>query len=145
MLTIHERFVPTIKNIPKGLRRLFAQCLTKALAKVVWSNNVASWTELQMLPKCALCRPTRAGKSHKSQRLNWTRNRLLRWLAGERAQLWLDLPQYKQPKAKQTTDCCFYKIGTHQELNFLGVTKFLSKLCMLVLISNEILFSLRKL
>ena len=54
-----------------------------------------------MLPKCTLCRPIRGGKSHKSQRFNWTRGRLLRWLAGERVQLWLDLPQYKKPKPKQ--------------------------------------------
>ena len=92
--TIHSRFVPTIKNIPKGLRKLFAQCLTKALARVVWNNDGASWTELQMLPKCILCCPTRGGKSHRSQRLTWTRGRLNRWLAGERMQLWSDIPQY---------------------------------------------------
>ena len=36
-----------------------------------------------------------------SQRLTWSRGRLLRWLAGERAQLWLDLPQYKHPKPRK--------------------------------------------
>ena len=98
--TIHCTFVPTIKNIPKVLRRLFAQCLTKALAKAVWTNDVTSWTELQMLPKSTLCRPACGGKSHKSQRVSWTRSRLQRWLAGERTQLWSDMPQYKYPKAK---------------------------------------------
>ena len=98
---IYERFVPTIKNIPKGLRSLFAQCLTKALARAVWSNSEETWTELQMLPKSTLCRPARGGKSHRSQRLAWTRGRLHRWFAGERTQLWQDLPQYKRPKPKR--------------------------------------------
>ena len=41
------------------------------------------------------------GRSHKSQRLAWTRGRLSRWLAGERADLWHDLPDYKRPQFKQ--------------------------------------------
>ena len=101
LTAVHEQFVPTIKNIPKGLRRLFAQCHTKALAKAVWYNNVASWTELQMLPKCTIVRPARGGKSPRSQRLAWTRGRLHRWLAGERIQLWQDLPHYRRPKVKR--------------------------------------------
>ena len=95
-----EQWVPTIRNIPLVLRRLWAQCLVKALAQVVWSNNIASWTELLMLPKCTLCRPKRGGKSHTSQRLAWTRGRLQRWLAGERASLWFDLPSYFRPQIK---------------------------------------------
>ena len=53
-----------------------------------------------MLPKSTLCRPPRGGKSHKNQRLAWSRGRLLRWLAGECTQLWQDIPQYKYPKVK---------------------------------------------
>ena len=34
------------------------------------------------------------------QRVEWTRRRLQRWLAGERAQLWHDIPQYKRPNPK---------------------------------------------
>ena len=98
---VHKRSVPTIKNIPVGLRRLWAQCLVRALAQAVWTNNVADWVELQMLPKCTLCRPARGGKSHSSQRLAWTRGRLQRWLVGERTSLWQDLPQYKRPQNKQ--------------------------------------------
>ena len=45
---IHERFVPTIKNIPLGLRRLWAQCLVKALAQAVWTNSEVDWVALQM-------------------------------------------------------------------------------------------------
>ena len=44
--------------------------------------------------------PVPGGKSHSSQRLAWTRGRLQRWLAGERSNLWQDLPQYKRPQSK---------------------------------------------
>ena len=97
---VQMQFVPTLKNIPKELRRLWAQCLTKAIAQTVWSNNETSWTELLMLAKCTLCRPPRGGKSHLSHKLAWTQDRLQRWLAGERAELWCDLPQYKVPRSK---------------------------------------------
>ncbi|CAL4077907.1 unnamed protein product [Meganyctiphanes norvegica] len=100
---VHDKFVPTIKNVPVKLRRLWSQCLARSLAQAVWSNNVASWIELQMLAKCTLCRPLRGGKSHSSQKLAWTRARLQRWLAGERAQLWLDIPHFKHPKPKNLT------------------------------------------
>ena len=97
---IHDKFVPTIKNVPLKLRRLWSQCLAKSLAQAVWSNTIESWTELQMLPKCTLCRPSRGGRSHKSQKLAWTQARLQRWLAGERSGLWHDIPQFKRPKPK---------------------------------------------
>ena len=45
-----------------------------------------------MLSKCVLCVPPRAGKAHKNQRLAYTRTRLRRWLAGERASLWNSAP-----------------------------------------------------
>ena len=101
---IHRLFVPTIRNIPLRLRRLWAQCLARALAQATWSNDVKAWTELQMLAKCTLCNPARGGKSHKSQRLAWTRDRLNRWLAGERAELWHDLPKYQRPRNKQYSE-----------------------------------------
>ena len=53
-----------------------------------------------MLAKCTLCRPPRGGKAHLSKRLSWTRNRLNRWLAGERSKLWYDLPKYQRPRVK---------------------------------------------
>ena len=84
-----------------ALRRLWSKCLTKSLAQAVWLNNEVSWIELLMLAKCTLCQLPRGGKSHKSKRLSWTRNRLQRWLAGERAELWHDLPQYRRPHSKQ--------------------------------------------
>ena len=101
---IHQDFVPTIRNVPLCLRRLWAQCLAKAFAQASWTNDVTSWTELQMLAKCTLCRPPRGGKSHLSQRLSWTRNRLNHWLAGERSQLWHDLPKYQRPRNKSYSE-----------------------------------------
>ena len=98
---VHERFTPIIKNIPLVLRRLWAQCLVRALAQVAWTNSEANWTELQMLPKCTLCRPTRGGNSHKSKKMAWTRSRLQRWLAGERTSLWQDIPQHRRPQTKE--------------------------------------------
>ena len=98
---VHKRFVPTIKNIPVSLRRLWAQCLVRTLAQAVWTNSEADWKALQMLANCTLCRTARGGKSHSSQRLAWSRGRLQRWLAGERTTLWQDLPQYRRPQNKQ--------------------------------------------
>lgn len=88
LAAVFDKFVPTIKNVPAKLRRLWSQCLAKSLAQVVWSNNLASWTELLMLPKCTLCRPVRGGKSHAKYKVAWTQGRLQRWIAGERSQLW---------------------------------------------------------
>ena len=101
LAAIHELYVPTRKNVPKALRGLYAQCLKKAIAQTVLNNNETSWSELQMLTKCTLCVPPRGGKAHLSQRVSWTRSRLLRWIAGERAELWFDLPQYKRPKPRK--------------------------------------------
>ncbi len=43
----------------------------------------------------------RAGKAHQNQRLAFTRSRLNRWLAGERAELWYDRPAYTRPRKKR--------------------------------------------
>ena len=48
-----------------------------------------------MLTKCTLCSPPRAGKEHKNQRVAFTRSRLNRWLDGDRATLWQDIPCYR--------------------------------------------------
>ena len=104
LLEVHKKFVPTIRNIALSLRSLWAQCLAKAFANATWNNDIASWTELQMLAKCTLCLPPRAGKSHKSQRLSWTRNCLSRCLAGELATLWQDLPKYQPPRKRQFSE-----------------------------------------
>ena len=40
---IHKQFVPTIKNVPLVLRRLWSQCIVQALAQAVWTNNESGW------------------------------------------------------------------------------------------------------
>ena len=60
---VHERFVPTIKNIRLGLRRLWAQCLVKTLAQAIWTNTEIGWIALQMLAQCTLCNQVRGGWS----------------------------------------------------------------------------------
>eukprot|EP00973_Karenia_brevis_P077158 10715292-Karenia_brevis.AAC.1 len=57
-----------------------------------------------MLTKCTLCAPPPGGKSHKTQRLAWTRSRLQRWLNGEIRELWCELPQYAQPRQKRMSE-----------------------------------------
>lgn len=118
---VQKQFIPTIKkNIPRIICRLWAQCLAKSLAQAVWSNNEASWTELLMLPKCILCCPARGGKSHLSQRLAWTRDRHQHCLAGERAELWHDLPQYKYPGQKQLSVKAAIKLRHDRCINLTG-------------------------
>ena len=53
---------------------------------------------------CVSCVPNRGGRSHKNQKLAWTRTRLNQWLGGERAELWHDLPSYKRPSDKTLSD-----------------------------------------
>ena len=89
----HTRHVPVLKFVPKELRQLWSQCVSRACANAQARNDAAAWTELQMLTKCTLCAPPRAGKEHANQRLAFTRARLLRWLDGERATLWQDVPR----------------------------------------------------
>ena len=48
-----------------------------------------------MLTKCVLCAPPRAGKEHKNRTVSFTRSRLNRWLDGDRATLWQDIPTYR--------------------------------------------------
>ena len=78
--------------------------LARAVAKVVLLNSLEAWTELLMLPKCVLCSPPRSGKAHHNKRIAFVRSRLQRWLAGERASLWADVPQYCEPRKKRVSD-----------------------------------------
>ena len=94
--TVHTKHVPTLKYVPKQLRTMWSQCLARSLAAVAHHNDLQHWVELQMLTKCVLCAPARAGKQHSSQRLAFTRSRLQKWLDGERSTLWQSLPTYKK-------------------------------------------------
>ena len=84
---VHLRHVRTLKHVPKGVRRLWGQCVTRAAVAAVWHNSEDAWTEWQMLPKAVLCAPPRQGRAHKVATLELTKNRCARWLAGERRDL----------------------------------------------------------
>ena len=59
---IHTKHVPTLKYVPKQLRTLWAQCVSRTLAGSVYHNDPIRLAEQQMLTKCVLCAPVRAGK-----------------------------------------------------------------------------------
>ena len=80
--------VPTIRHIPRAARAAWAQCLARAAAAAVARNTPASWQDLLMLPKAVLGAPLRGGARHKAQLGQHTRRRCLRWLDGERCELW---------------------------------------------------------
>ena len=82
----------TLKRIPAAARGAWAQVLVQSLSKAVQSNTVRAWTELLMLPKTVLCPPPRRGKKHRKAAAAYTLDRLSRWTAGERKQLWEDMP-----------------------------------------------------
>ena len=104
MEAVHTKRVPVLKYIPKQLRGQWSRCLSQTLASTAHHNSVGQGVEQQMLAKCVLCAPLRAGKQHQSQRVAFTRQRLQRWLDGERASLWQDIPSYRlQSKPKLTT------------------------------------------
>lgn len=98
-----RRYVPTIRQVPKELRSLWTRCLVRTVADTVFHNSEDKWLELLMLSKCVLCNPPRSGKSHKSQRVAFTRRRLESWLAGDRVALWDSLPQYTPPRPKRAS------------------------------------------
>ena len=54
---VHTRSVPVLKFIPKQLRGLWGQCLSKSLATATFHNDVPHWLVLEMLTKCVLCAP----------------------------------------------------------------------------------------
>ena len=101
---VHQKRVPTLKHVPTRCRRLWARCLIRCLAAVVFFNSVAAWTELEMLPKCVLCSPPRRGKSHANAAELYSSDRLSRWLAGERASLWSSIPPGRSVKANNSDE-----------------------------------------
>lgn len=56
---IYAAGTPTLRHVPAGLRHLWGQVLTRALAGAVHYNDEAAWQELLMLPQTVLCAPLR--------------------------------------------------------------------------------------
>ena len=65
-----------------------AQCLARALAAVVASNDLNSWRELLLLPKAVLRTAPRGGAARRQQAASFTLRGCQRWLAGEMEELW---------------------------------------------------------
>ena len=86
---------PTLRHIPRRARNSWAKVLVRAVAAVVFYNNLNAWTELLMLPKCVLCAPPTQGRSNDTSVAAFALDRLSRWEAGERRSLWDDAPTYK--------------------------------------------------
>ncbi len=116
--TIHTKRVPTLKYVPKQLRSLWAQCLSRGLASATYHNDVSQWGEQQMLVKCVLCAPLRAGKQHQSQRIAFTRQRLQRWINGERATLWQDIPNDKPQRKSKSLSAEVDKALRHKRCDY---------------------------
>ena len=64
---VAKKRTSTKKQIPKGARRLWAQCLLAALASVVAHNDASSWSELYALPKWVLRGQIRGGQRNKKE------------------------------------------------------------------------------
>ena len=75
------------KGVPKGARRLWAQCLIQAISAAVIFNSTASWEELYALPKCVLRAQERGGKGRNRGEVE-SKQLCRRWLEGQRATLW---------------------------------------------------------
>ena len=73
-----------------------------------------------MLSKCVLCTPPRAGKQHANQRIAFTRQRLQRWLAGDRATLWRDIPNYTRKTQHDKSDVATICLRQSRCINLCG-------------------------
>ena len=99
---VFQAHKPTLKRVPKACRGLWTKAVTRAIACVLAFNvapgmvasaealqrSNAAWADLLMLPQCVLPTSGRGGKAHKRQYDARVRNKLHRWLDGERMQLW---------------------------------------------------------
>ena len=93
---IQSASTSTLRHVPAAVRHLWSQVLTQALAAVAHRNDEAAWRELLMLPQCLLCPPARGGKRHAKAAAAFTRDRIQRWLEGERLSLWASRPSPKR-------------------------------------------------
>lgn len=97
--TLDEVFqmrLPCKSYVPKGAKKLWAQCLVGAIAQVVTHNDIRAWIELFMLPKCVLRASPRGGKRHRKRLDAQTKDLCRSWIEGQRAELW------QKPSGRQT-------------------------------------------
>ena len=92
----------TKKQVPKGARRLWAQCLVQAIATVVAYNDCRSWRELFSLPKCVLKGQVRGGAGRDRGEAE-TKTLCRRWLEGQRETLWKQVRHNRKPNFDPTS------------------------------------------
>ena len=85
---IRSARTPTLRHVPAAARPAWSKALTRALAAAGHRNTAEAWRELLMLPRCVLGAPPRSGRKHRKAVAAYTRDRLHRWLEGERQGLW---------------------------------------------------------
>ena len=99
--------IPTKAYVPKGAKRLWAQCLTVSLSQVVRYNDERAWLELLALPNMVLRAGFRGGKKNKRRNETDTRQRCQAWLDGHRVSLslapTLQGTSQRHPRARHTT------------------------------------------
>ena len=76
--------VRTLRHVPATARSLWGRALSHALASVAHYNDERAWREFLMLPQCVLCSPPRGGRKHHKATAAYTKDRLQRWLEGDR-------------------------------------------------------------
>ena len=79
---------PVLRHVPKAARSGWAQCLARSIAAVADQNSLSAWVQLCMLPKAVLRPAPRGGVSRRNQAASFTQRRCVRWLEGERHELW---------------------------------------------------------
>ena len=89
-----KKHCSTKKVVPKGAKRMWAQCFLSALCSVVAYNDTQSWQELYALPKCALRGQQRGGAARNSGEAE-TERLCQGWLEGQRMSLWHQVKESK--------------------------------------------------
>ena len=93
----------TKKIVPKGAKRLWAQCLLSALCSVAAYNDTQAWQELYALPKCTLRSQQRGGGSRNFGESE-TKRLCQGWLEGQRMSLWLQAKDSKPKRQPVSAD-----------------------------------------
>ena len=109
--TIEQIFklpLPTLKHVPQGARAMFAECLARASKHVCVHNDIKSWTEFFMLPKCSLgSRRDRGGAKAKKRAEKDIKSRCKSWLDGNLPGAWAEATRAaaggRGPKAEKTS------------------------------------------
>ena len=94
----------TKKSVPKGAKRLWAQCLLAALSSVIAYNDTQSWQDLFSLSKCVLRGQQRGGAGRNRGEAE-TKKLCQGWLEGQRMSLWRQVKEMDHKRLPaETTD-----------------------------------------